>query len=125
MHDDGTDLGIHEAGEKELVADLAKCFYIGKGQVSVIGGVDLGCLGENGAIIFVEVGGEDTVKPKEHCGVKLSSVRIVDVVELVVGADQLVVGELGSKICAAKKMTLVTLGGYTLDEEHVLVFLCK
>ena len=54
LHDDRADLGVEQTGKKELVSDLTKRFQIGKRQIAVIRGVDLGCLGENGAIALVK-----------------------------------------------------------------------
>ena len=76
------------------------------------------------AMEFVKkIRGKHGVKPVEKFGIHLSSVREIDVIQLIVGADGAVARQLRGEINAANEAAAVALGGHALEEQHILVLL--
>ena len=121
----GTESGFHDrgasawgelSGNQQLLSDVAQGFSVGQGQVAVFRGVDLGGLGEDKTVFFIQVGGENAIQAVKEGGIHLSAIRIVHIIELVVGADHGTAGKLCGKVDTAQEVALLAFGGNALDE---------
>ena len=115
-------LGGINAHRNQLTAQTTKHIGWGERQIGKFLGVDLTGLGNQADVGITDAGRKESVKPEQERRVNFP-LGTIDIVELVVGGNKFLPGELGRKIHAANQSPFFGLGRDAVNQQHIMVFM--